>query len=202
MAEQSLKDIKNDLYLTLHKVRELVDLAEDAFSKNKLSSLNQTDELVQEIQSKEVQIIASLANMAPTNEEARSLLSVPSHIKSVSSSTMRIIENIRKRIKGGVLFTDKAILETQKLFASVQNALKKCGDAMVTGEKSAIESVLAESEAIGRMTIEFSTAHEERLVNAKCCSLASSTYLDMLHAFEDVGMHIKNAMRKLSGKQG
>jgi len=200
MAEQSLKDIKHDMYLTLHKVRELVGLAEDAFSKNKLSSLSQADELAQEIQAKEVQIIASLAKMAATNEEARSLLVVPSHIKSIATSTMRLIENIRKRIKGSVLFTDKAITEAHQLFTSVQDALKKAGDAAVTGEKAIIESVIAISDAIARMTIDFSTLHEVRLVNAKCCSLASSTYLDMLHAFEDMSMHLKSAMKKFPGK--
>ena len=35
MAEQTIKDIKKDIYLIIHKALEMVELTEDGFTKNK-----------------------------------------------------------------------------------------------------------------------------------------------------------------------
>jgi len=184
----------------MHKAQEMVDLAEDGFMKGRLSSLNQAHELAIEIHTKDDVLVAALANIASGTREAKYLLSVPSHIESIASSIIRIIEGIRTRIKEGLLFSDRAMLELQRLFTTAKHALKKAGEAAVTGAKTTIQDVLGESDALGRMTNEFATAHEERLVTGECPPKSSSTYLSMLYAFEEMSAHIKHAAIKLSCK--
>jgi phosphate:Na+ symporter len=200
MPEQTVKDLKKDIYLIMHKALEMLELTEDGFTKNKLSSLDQADELAKEIHVKEDVLTATLAKMSAANSEARSLLTVPSHIEKIATSLKRITENSRARIKEGMLFSDKAILETGKLFTKTKEVLKKAGETAVTGAKATVESVLAESDAVERMANEFATSHEERLVTGECSPKSSSTYLCILYAFEDVGAHIKDATKKLAGK--
>lgn len=200
MSEQTLKDVKKEIYLIMHKALEMVELTEDGFTKSKLSSLDHADELSREIHIKEDALTATLAKMASTNKEARAILSVPSHIEKIASSIKRITENSRSRIKEGLLFSDKAIQETGKLFNKTKEVLKKAGEAAVTGAKAAIENALSESVAIERMANEFATAHEERLVTGECSPKSSSTYLCILYAFEDMGGHIKDATNRLSGQ--
>jgi phosphate:Na+ symporter len=200
MPEQTVKDLKKDIYLIMHKALEMLELTEDGFTKNKLSSLDQADELAKEIHVKEDVLTATLAKMSAANSEARSLLTVPSHIEKIATSLKRITENSRARIKEGMLFSDKAILETGKLFTKTKEVLRKAGETAVTGAKATVESVLAESDAVERMANEFATSHEERLVTGECSPKSSSTYLCILYAFEDVGAHIKDATKKLAGK--
>jgi phosphate:Na+ symporter len=200
MPEQTVKDLKKDIYLIMHKALEMIELTEDGFTKNKLSSLDQADELAKEIHVKEDVLTATLAKMSAANSEARSLLTVPSHIEKIATSLKRITENSRARIKEGMLFSDKAILETGKLFTKTKEVLKKAGEAAVTGAKATVESVLAESDAVERMANEFATSHEERLVTGECSPKSSSTYLCILYAFEDMGAHIKDATKKLAGR--
>jgi len=198
MAE-TVKDVKKDIFLIMHKAQEMLELTEDGFAKNKLAALDQADDLAKEIHAKEDALTATLAKIAAANSEARTLLPVPAHIEKIATSIKRITESSRARIKEGMLFSDKAILETGKLFAKTKEVLKKAGEAAVTGAKATVETTLADSDAIERMANEYATAHEERLVTGECSPKSSSTYLCILYAFEDMGAHIKDATRKLSG---
>ncbi len=200
MSQQTIKDLKKEIYLLMHKAQEMLELTEDGFMKNKLASLDQADEIAKEIHAQEDVLTATLAKMASTNNEARALLSVPAHIEKIATSIKRITENSRIRIKEGMLFSDKAIGETGKLFTRTREVLKKSGEAAVTGARSTFASVLTESEAIERMSKEFATAHENRLVTGECSPKSSSTYLCILYAFEDMGAHIMGAVKKLSGE--
>lgn len=199
MPEQTMKDVKKDIYLIMHKALEMVELTEDGFIKNKLSALDQAEELAKEIHAKEDVLTATLAKMAAASSDARAILTVPSHIEKIASSIKRITENSRARIKEGMLFSDKAILETGKLFTKTKAILKKAGEAAVTGAKATYESTIAESALIERMANDFATAHEERLVTGECSPKSSSTYLCILYAFEDMGSHIKDATKRLAG---
>jgi Na+/phosphate symporter len=200
MSEPTVKDLKKDIYLAMHKAQSMLELTEDGFMKSKASSLDRADELAVEIQAKEDNLTTLLARMASANNEARTILTVPAHIEKIATSIKRIGENSRNRIKEGLLFSDKAILETGKLFTKSKDILKKAGEAAVTGSQATLQSVLADSDALERMANDFATAHEERLVTGECSPKSSSTYLCILYAFEDMGAHIKNTITKLSGK--
>lgn len=200
MSEPTVKDVKKDIYLAMHKAQSMLELTEDGFMKSKASSLDRADELAVEIQAKEDNLTTLLAKMASANNEARSILTVPAHIEKIATSIKRIGDNSRSRIKEGMLFSDKAILETGKLFTKSKDILKRAGEAAVTGSQTTLQSVLADSDALERMANDYATAHEERLVTGECSPKSSSTYLCILYAFEDMGAHIKNTISKLSGK--
>lgn len=200
MSEQTIKDLKKEIYLLMHKAQEMLELTEDGFMKSKLASLDQADELAKEIHAKEDVLTATLAKMASTNSDARALLTVPSHIEKAATSIKRITENSRVRIKEGMLFSDKAINETGKLFTKTKDVLKKAGEAAVTGAQAALETARDDADSMERMANEFSTAHEDRLVTGECSPKSSSTYLCILYAFEDMGGHIKNAVKRFSAK--
>jgi len=200
MPEQTVKDLKKELYLVMHKAEEMLELTEEGFIRNKLASLDRADEINKEIQSREDALTTMLAKMASQNNEARAVLSVPSHVEKIATSIKRITESSRIRIKEGMLFSDKAILETGQLFTKAKEVLKKASDAVVTGAPATIESVLKESDIMDNMANNFATAHEERLVTGECSPKSSSTYLCILYAFDDMGAHLKEAVRRLSGK--
>jgi len=200
MADQTVKDLKKEIYLVMHKAQEMLELTEDGFMKNKLSSLDEADDLIGEIHAKEDALTTTLAKMAATSNEARSILSVPAHVEKIATSIKRINENSRSRIKDGLLFSDRAIQETGKLFVKSKDILKKTGEAAVTGSSATFSTILADSDSLERMANNFATAHEERLVSGECSPKSSSTYLCILYAFEDMGAHIKNTIKKLSEK--
>jgi len=200
MPEHTIKDVKKEIFLVMHKAQEMLELTEDGFAKNKLASLDQAEDLSREIQMREDALTAILAKLAGSSPEARTILGVPAQIEKIATAIRRIIDNSRTRIKEGQLFSDKAIMETGKLFTKSKDVLKKAGEAAVTGAKTAVETVIADSNTIERMTSEFATAHEDRLASGECIPKSSSTYLCLLYAFEDMAAHVKDATSKMATK--
>jgi len=200
MVEQTIKDLKKEIYLVMHKAQEMLELTEEGFMKNKMTSLDEAEDLAREIHTKEDALTSTLAKLAASSSEARAILSVPAHVEKIATSIKRINENSRSRIKEGLLFSDRAILETGKLFAKSKEILKKAGEAAITGSTPTFNTVLADSDILERMANDFATSHEERLVTGECSPRSSSTYLCILYAFEDIGNDIKNTIKKLSEK--
>jgi len=200
MPEQTIKDIKKEIFLIMHKAQEMLELTEDGFTKGKLAALDQAEDLASEIHTREDALTATLAKMAASNAEARAILGVPAQIEKIATAIRRIVDNSRTRIKEGQLFSDKAIMETGKLFTKSKEVLKKAGEAAVTGAKAAVETVIADSNTIERMTSEYATAHEDRLASGECIPKSSSTYLCLLYAFEDMAAHVKDATSKMATK--
>lgn len=200
MAEQTVKDLKKDIYLVLHKTQSMLELTEDGFMRNKMASLDQVEELAREVHTKEDALTTTLAKMAAADAEARALLSVPASIEKIATSIKRIGESSRERIKEGLLFSDKAILESGKLFTKAKGILKQASETAITGAAGAGDNVVAEADSLERMANEFATSHEERLVTGECSPKSSSNYLCLLYAFDDMGAHIKNTVKRLSGK--
>jgi Na+/phosphate symporter len=200
MPDQSMKEIRKEIYLLIHKAEQMLELTEDAFMKNKVASLDQAESLAKEIKGQEDALTEKLAKMAASGGEARAILSVPVHIEKVAVSIERIVSNIRVKIKEGLLFSDKAIQETGRLLANGKELLKKAGQSVVTGSSESLETVRIESDAMIRMSNDYATAHEDRLVAGECSPKASSNYLCILYAFEDMASHTKDAVKKLSAK--
>jgi Na+/phosphate symporter len=198
MSDQALKDIKKDIYLILHKTEQMLELTEDAFMKNRKHSLDQAAEIAAEVKAKEDALTERLARLAGSDPQARAMLSVPVHIEKIAVSIERMMDNIRTKIRDGLLFSDRAILETGKMLAKGKEVLKKAGEAMVTGSSASADAVRTESDAMSAMASQYATAHEDRLVAGECSPKSSSTYLCMLYAFEDIASHAKDALRKLS----
>jgi len=200
MPDNAMKDIRKDLYLLMHKAEQMLELTEDAFMKNKIGSLDQAESLAHEIRSQEDALTEKLAKLAPSDSSARAILSVPVHIEKISVSIERVVSNVRVKIKEGLLFSDKAIQETGRLLLKGKELLKKAGESVVTASPESMETVRVFSDAMIRMSNEFATSHEDRLVAGECSPKVSSNYLCMLYAFEDMASHAKDAVNKLSSK--
>lgn len=197
MSGDAVKEIKKELYLMLHKSREMLELTEDAFAKNKVSPLDEAEEISREIQIKEDNLTEKLAKLSRGTPEARAIVSVPAHIEKIATTIKRIQDNTRTRIKDGMLFSDKAIQETSTMFSKAKDALKKAGDVVVTGAKKGIEEIIADSDAIEKLASDFTTAHENRIVSGEASPKSSTVYLCILYAFEDMAGYIKDAVRRI-----
>jgi len=201
MSEQALKDIKKDAYLMMHKVEQMLELTEDAFMKNHVQSLDQAHELSAEVKTKEDALTEKLASLATSDPQARLLLPVPMYIEKIALNIERMMESIRTKIKEGLLFSDRAILETGKMLSQGKDILKKTSELMVTGSTASAEAVRKETDAMVAMATQFASAHEDRLIAGQCSPKSSSIYLCMVYSFEDIASLVKDAVdRKMASK--
>jgi Na+/phosphate symporter len=201
MAEQALKDIRKDTYLMMHKVEQMLELTEDAFMKNHVQALDQAIEIAAEVKSREDALTEKLARLSGTDPQARSFLPVPMYIEKIAMNIERMVESIRTKIKDGLLFSDRAILETGKLLTKGKDVLKKASELMVTGSAASAEAVRKETEAMVAMATQYASAHEDRLIAGECSPKSSSVYLCMVYSFEDIASLVKDAVDRKMASQ-
>jgi len=200
MSDQVLKDVKKDIYLMIHKADAMLQFTEDALTNSRLSALDEAREIAREMKVKKDLLSEKLAKAASVDKDALAILTVPVLIEKVGASIERVMDNLRVKIQEGILFSDKAILESGRMIAKSREVLKKAGEALVTGSAAAAETVRKESDAMIKMAADFATAHEERLVAGECSPKSSSTYLSMLYAFGDLAARTRDVLAKITGK--
>ena len=79
------------------------------------------------------------------------------------------------KVHDGILFSDKALAELTALFELLKKILEIFGDLLITRNRSLADHLLAEQKRLGQMTVDFSLAHEDRLVEGICTPKASVT---------------------------
>lgn len=196
MSGESLKEVKKELYLMLQKTREMLEFTEEAFSTNKLSPLDNAEELAHEIHAKEDAMTESLAKMASGNAAVRALVSSPAQIEKAATCIKRIVDSTRTRIKDGLLFSDKAIQETSVLFGKAKDALKRSGEVIVTGTAKAGDEVIAQLDEIERIASDFTTAHENRIISGEASPKSSTIFLCILYAFDEMAGYVKSVVKR------
>lgn len=200
MPEQAIKEIKKDIYLMLHKCVEMLNLSADAFVKNTPSKLAEAIEISKEIHAKEDALTAALAKMGSSHAEARTILAVPAYIEKIAVSIESIIDHTRQKAKEDILFNDKAIQDAKLLFTATQDVLKKTADITVKSSTTAADGIMRESDKIVRMSLDFATAHENRLISGEASPKSSSVFLFILYTIEDLVWFAKEIVRKMTGK--
>jgi Na+/phosphate symporter len=110
-----------------------------------------------------------------------------------------VAESIISKVKGQVLLSDKASAELDYLFGRTRDILVNARD-MVLAPNTLVGRHMAESaRAVERMADEYSTLHEERLIEGLCAPKASQLFIQMLDAFKTISWHSKEIAQDLSG---
>jgi len=169
--------------------------------KNHVQALDQAIEIAAEVKSREDALTEKLARLSGTDPQARSFLPVPMYIEKIAMNIERMVESIRTKIKDGLLFSDRAILETGKLLTKGKDVLKKASELMVTGSAASAEAVRKETEAMVAMATQYASAHEDRLIAGECSPKSSSVYLCMVYSFEDIASLVKDAVDRKMASQ-
>jgi Na+/phosphate symporter len=117
----------------------------------------------------------------------------------MGEALQRIASDVERKIKEGILFSDKAMSEINLLFERTKDILGNARD-MALARNRVIAAYIKESEAeIVRTANDFSTLHEERLIEGLCMPKASSVYLEMLDAVKSIAWHSKEIAKDLAG---
>jgi Na+/phosphate symporter len=200
MPEHTVKEIKKDIYLMLHRSLEMLELTADAFVHGTSSKLTEAMDISAEIHSKEDALTGSLAKLSSTNDDARAILSVPASVEKIASAIEQIIGHTRQKIKENMLFSDKAVQEIKLLFTKTEAVLKKTADAAATGSQATLEAVTKDSDAVVKMAIDFATEHEDRLISGEASPKSSTVFLSILTIFEYLAWNAKEIVKKTAGR--
>jgi len=87
---------------------------------------------------------------------------------------------IEQKIRGGVLFSDKAVTQANFLFDQHTGIIRSVKDIFKTDNDFLKKYVLEEGRKLGQACLSFATEHEERMIEGLCLPQAAPIFLALL----------------------
>ena len=173
-------------------------LLQNAFIYNSSKSLDECEAKTKEIHENEKVFTKEFIEEVKLDPYVRVYVSIPGHIERMGDYIEDIIGCIRTKIKEGILFTDKAVSEITFLMERLQEVLKNTSNIILARNRIIREYIKESATEISRSANDYSTMHEERLVEGLCMPKASPLFLDIMDALKGIAWHAKEIAEKIT----
>jgi Na+/phosphate symporter len=222
MKVASAKVIIKKLYHMNQSSVECISLLQNAFVFNSLEFLDECEAKAKKMLQTVKALTEEFIDDAKVDPDARVYVSVSDHIEKMVNFIEDIVGCIRTKIRDGISFSEKAVLETTFLLARLQDVLRNLNNIILSRDvilrdhvkdrhlqwsfdqvplsKNVIlrEYVKKSTSEINRSADEFVTMHEGRLSEGLCMPIASPLFLHMLDAIKGIAGHAKETAEKLT----
>jgi len=189
----------------VEKLVGMVGAARDAFNRHSRTGLDQFKNLqtavTQEIDTAVKKLNGYIVQATPGEKvqlTAWHVLLVG--LGQVVEIMANLAEPISKKIKGGVLFSEKAVSQTNGLFDSQAGIFRSVFDIVQTDNDYLKKFVREEGEKTQRDCTDFATEHETRLIEGLCTPQAAPIFLAILEKFRLLGKQEAEMIQKLAQK--
>lgn len=189
----------------LHQIHEmgtgagecLACLQKTFISNSREASLACTERL-SDIRAKEPEMMKAIASSARTAAEKQGLKDVVRHFLSICGHLEDLAGTLRQKVKENILFSDRGVTEVSFLSQTLADILRAAADLVLVRNPILIRYVLESETVVEKMTIEYATQHEERLIEGLCLPVAAPVFLSMLDAFKGIAREAKGVAEKMS----
>jgi Na+/phosphate symporter len=174
------------------KLVGMIGAARDAFNRHSRTGLDQFKNLqtalTQEIDASIKKLNGYIVQAAPADKTKytawRDLLT---RLRQLVETMSDLAPSLQKKMKDGVLFSEKAVAQTNRLFDSQAGLLRSILDIIQTDNDYLKKFVREEGLKIQRECADFATEHESRLIEGLCTPQAAPLFLAILEKFRQMG---------------
>lgn len=124
--------------------------------------------------------------------------SLVTRLQVVGETLMALSSPISQKIKGGVLFSDKAVSQVNMLFDHQAGLLRSVMDVLKTDNAFLKRYIQEEGRKLVQSCNDFATEHEARLIEGVCLPQAAPLFLAILDQMRTAGQHVVNLGQILS----
>jgi Na+/phosphate symporter len=185
MAAEVVRELEARLAPVVEKLITMMGAARAAFNRHSRESLEEVRQQhqasVREIQALSGRIQAELPRQSAEGQsELARWGQILSHLEAIAGQTAGLEEPIRKKIKDGVLFSDKAVSQTNYLFDQHAGLIRSILDIIKTDNEFLKKYVREEGTKLNQACLDFATEHETRLIEGVCLPQAAPIFLGLL----------------------
>jgi Na+/phosphate symporter len=169
----------------------MIGAARDAFNRHSRNSLGELRSLhgivAQAFHDTRKELKSLIARKS--EDEQLGLIRVHSildHLTVIGDNIGGCADPIEQKIRGAVLFSDKAATEANFLFDQHSGIIRSVLDILKTDNEFLKKHVLEESAKIGQACLSFATEHEDRMIEGLCLPQAAPIYLALLDHMRNI----------------
>ena len=193
MAKEKISDPQAALIAPIiNQLLTMIGAARDAFnrhSRDRLQELqNLRGALAQNIATASREVM-SLTGRRPEAEHKilRRLETLVNRLGAIADNLGGLADPIQKKIKGAVLFSDKAVSQINYLFDQHAGMIRSLLDIVKTDNQFLKNYVMSEGRNLVQACADYATEHQDRLIEGVCTPQAAPIYLAILDAMRGVG---------------
>ena len=165
--------------------------------KSKQGFLAESEELLTESETRLTGILTS--NLPFTEEVVKKIskdeldkkyLSLLPHLQLMAATIQNLLDQEKKKIKSGALFTEKAVNEIRELHSLIQTQFQDATDYVLTRNPRLRSTIEGEMEKLFKTVEQYATEHEVRLITGLCMAQASFLYLAIVDCIKRVSREL------------
>lgn len=168
------------------------------FISNSPEAARECREKIAAIKAKAPELVKTVEHSEREKEEKEKLKEVTRHFLKICEHLEELADTLHKKAKENILFSDRGVTEVSFLSQTLGDILRATADLILVKNPILIRYVLESESMVERVTIEYATQHEERLVEGLCLPLASPIYLSILDTFKGIAREAKGITEKMS----
>ncbi len=174
------------------KLVAMLGTARDAFNRHSRASLEQCktleDAARQEIAAAKKKVAEYLAQAQGEEKDRFTLYQkLLAGLEGLLGTLAGLREPIQKKVKDSVLFSEKAVSQTNCLFDTQTGVIRSIFDIIQTNNEYLKKFVREEGDKVQKDCADYATEHETRLVEGLCTPQAAPIFLAILEQFRTLG---------------
>jgi Na+/phosphate symporter len=163
----------------------MMGAARDAFNRHSRTSLGE----LRTLQGIVAQAFHDMAGEVKSligrkSEEERLVLvrvnHILEHLMAIGDNIGKCAGPIEEKIRGAVLFPDKAVTQANFLFDQHSGMIRSLLDIIKTDNEFLKKYVLEESLKLGQACLSFATEHEDRMIEGLCLPQAAPIFMALM----------------------
>jgi Na+/phosphate symporter len=125
-----------------------------------------------------------------TADVLKAVVLFPGKLERSGDLLESVVNCAKIKARDGILFSDKALAEVERLFGALSSVIENFRDLLSTLNPTLLGIVTKGCNDVIQMTLDFAVSHEDRLIEGLCSPKASSLYLDVLDSVRGVSRRI------------
>jgi Na+/phosphate symporter len=206
MAKEKISDEQAAIMAPIiEMLLTMMRAARDAFnrhSRDRLQELQNLQAAVTQNISTASRQVQSLISRKPEAEQKVlwRLDTILSRLGTIDANLGGLADPINKKIQGAVLFSDKAVAQTNYLFDQHAGMIRSLLDIVKTDNQFLKNYVGNEGRNLVQACADYATEHQDRLIEGLCTPQAAPIFLAILDAMRGVGQTEVEIAKLMAGK--
>ena len=193
------KAVLKTLHDSAGEIEDCITMLQTAFNYHNVKPLGECSVKIEGAIKREPQLTKLISSFVRDNPDMKPYIAVPGHLLRIAENVGKLAEIIERKVKGGILFSERAVIEINFLIQRLVDIIRPTSDVILARNHYLSQYVQESESNLERLAIEYTSSHEERLVEGLCLPVSSSLYIGMLDAIKGIAWHAKEIATKLAG---
>lgn len=186
------KELNQRLYDMFKEMLLVLEKSKQGFLAESEKLLSESETLLAGILTSNLPFTEEVVKKISKDEQDKKYLSLLPHLQLMAATVQNLLDQEKKKIKSGSLFTEKAINEIRDLLSLMQALFRDATDYILTRNPRLKSTIKGEMEKIFKTAEQYATEHEVRLITGLCMAQASFLYLAIVDCIKRVSRELTN----------